>query len=92
MNDASASPDHDHDTGELVFADLGLRAELLAALDDLGYEEPTPIQSEAVPPLLEGRDLVGQPCLWRLFRQSRRLHPRALRGSECLQDSRRCSR
>jgi ATP-dependent RNA helicase DeaD len=42
------------------FADLALRPELLHALSGLGYEEPTPIQREAVPPLLQGRDLVGQ--------------------------------
>jgi ATP-dependent RNA helicase DeaD len=42
------------------FADLELRPELLQALADLGYEEPTPIQGEAVPPLLQGRDLLGQ--------------------------------
>ena len=42
------------------FADLALRPELLAALNGLGYEEPTPIQSEAIPVLLEGRDLLGQ--------------------------------
>ncbi|MGN9778315.1 DEAD/DEAH box helicase [Micromonospora sp. H33] len=43
-----------------AFADLGLRPELLAALAALGYEEPTPIQREAIPPLLAGRDLLGQ--------------------------------
>ena len=43
-----------------VFADLGLHPALLRALDDLGYEEPTPIQREAIPLLIEGRDLVGQ--------------------------------
>jgi ATP-dependent RNA helicase DeaD len=42
------------------FATLGLRDELLAALDDLGYEEPTPIQRETIPLLLTGRDLLGQ--------------------------------
>jgi ATP-dependent RNA helicase DeaD len=42
------------------FADLGLRSGLLNALSELGYEEPTPIQREAIPPLLQGRDLVGQ--------------------------------
>ncbi|MDO8188078.1 DEAD/DEAH box helicase [Conexibacter sp. JD483] len=42
------------------FADLELRAELLDALTRLGYEEPTPIQREAIPPLVEGRDLLGQ--------------------------------
>lgn len=46
--------------GVTSFADLGLRPELLTALSDLGYEEPTPIQREAIPPLLEGRDLIGQ--------------------------------
>src|SRR5688500_2703486 len=42
------------------FNDLGLRPELLTALADLGYEEPTPIQSRAIPILLDGRDLLGQ--------------------------------
>jgi ATP-dependent RNA helicase DeaD len=43
-----------------TFEDLGLRPELLDALNALGYEEPTPIQQEAIPPLVEGRDLLGQ--------------------------------
>jgi ATP-dependent RNA helicase DeaD len=42
------------------FADLDLRPELLKALTSLGYEEPTPIQREAIPPLLAGHDLLGQ--------------------------------
>jgi ATP-dependent RNA helicase DeaD len=42
------------------FAELALRPELVGALSRLGYEEPTPIQRLAIPPLLEGRDLVGQ--------------------------------
>ncbi|WP_433830586.1 DEAD/DEAH box helicase [Actinoplanes sp. CA-015351] len=42
------------------FADLQLRPELLKPLADLGYEEPTPIQAEAIPPLLAGSDLLGQ--------------------------------
>jgi len=42
------------------FADLRLAPELCRALSGLGYEEPTPIQLAAIPPLLEGRDLVGQ--------------------------------
>jgi ATP-dependent RNA helicase DeaD len=42
------------------FAGLGLRAELLRSLTNLGYEEPTPIQREAIPPLVAGNDLVGQ--------------------------------
>ena len=43
---------------EATFADLGLRADLLTALTRLGYEEPTPIQAETIPPLLAGHDLV----------------------------------
>jgi ATP-dependent RNA helicase DeaD len=42
------------------FSGLGLRPELLQALTSLGYEEPTPIQREAIPPLLDGHDLLGQ--------------------------------
>ncbi|HEY2378070.1 MAG TPA: DEAD/DEAH box helicase [Gemmatimonadaceae bacterium] len=42
------------------FRSLGLSPKLLDALSALGYEEPTPIQREAIPPLLEGRDLLGQ--------------------------------
>ena len=43
-----------------TFAELGLRPELLQALSTLGYEEPTPIQLEAIPLVVEGRDLLGQ--------------------------------
>jgi ATP-dependent RNA helicase DeaD len=43
-----------------TFADLGLREELLHALTGLGYEEPTPIQREAIPQLMDGHDLLGQ--------------------------------
>ena len=42
------------------FTELGLAPALLDALTALGYEEPTPIQQEAIPPLLSGRDLLGQ--------------------------------
>jgi ATP-dependent RNA helicase DeaD len=42
------------------FAGLGLSETLLSTLANLGYEEPTPIQLEAIPPLLQGRDLLGQ--------------------------------
>jgi ATP-dependent RNA helicase DeaD len=42
------------------FSGLALKPELLRALASLGYEEPTPIQREAIPPLLAGRDLLGQ--------------------------------
>jgi ATP-dependent RNA helicase DeaD len=42
------------------FASLGLAAPLVAAVTALGYEEPTPIQSEAIPVLLSGADMLGQ--------------------------------
>jgi ATP-dependent RNA helicase DeaD len=44
---------------EQNFADLGLSAEVLKALADVGYETPSPIQARTIPPLLEGRDVVG---------------------------------
>jgi ATP-dependent RNA helicase DeaD len=60
-NDADPTADHAADDDVATgFATLGLRDELLAALDDLGYEEPTPIQRETIPLLLTGRDLLGQ--------------------------------
>lgn len=72
------------------FAALGLEARLLATLDQLGYEEPTPIQREAIPPLLAGNDVLGQaatgtgktaafalPLLQRLT-HSTKAHPAAL--------------
>jgi ATP-dependent RNA helicase DeaD len=43
-----------------AFTDLPLRAELLAAVDELGYTQPSPIQAQAIAPLVEGRDLLGQ--------------------------------
>jgi ATP-dependent RNA helicase DeaD len=82
MNDAQTAPD---------FADLGLGPELVRVLADLGYEEPTPIQREAIPPLLAGRDLLGQaatgtgktaafalPVLTRVAARGERAKPDAL--------------
>ena len=45
---------------ESGFAELGLDSRLVDMLTGLGYERPTPIQREAIPPLLEGRDLIGR--------------------------------
>ncbi len=50
----------DDDADASGFAELGLAPGLCRALSGLGYEEPTPIQRAAVPPLIAGRDLVGQ--------------------------------
>lgn len=48
------------DTEKTGFHALGLEAPLLKALEDMGFEEPSPIQAEAIPHLLAGRDLIGQ--------------------------------
>src|SRR3546814_1249937 len=42
------------------FTDLGLPEPLLRALSDVGYESPSPIQAATIPPLLAGRDVLGQ--------------------------------
>jgi ATP-dependent RNA helicase RhlE len=46
-------------TIDITFADLGLTAPMLKALSDAGYKTPTPIQAQAVPLALKGRDLIG---------------------------------
>ncbi|MFT6399387.1 MAG: ATP-dependent RNA helicase RhlE [Bradymonadia bacterium] len=43
----------------MSFKDLNLIPSLLDAIADAGYETPTPIQAQAIPPLLEGRDVLG---------------------------------
>src|SRR5689334_7654464 len=81
----------DNGGGASGFADLTLAPELCHVLSGLGYEEPTPIQLAAIPPLLEGRDLVGQaatgtgktaafalPVLQRILTEGRRAEPLAL--------------
>ncbi len=42
------------------FQDLNLSEPLLAALNDAGYENPTPIQAKTIPPILDGKDIIGQ--------------------------------
>jgi ATP-dependent RNA helicase DeaD len=51
--DATPSP-------SIKFTDLGLPEPLLRALADVGYESPSPIQAATIPPLLAGRDVLGQ--------------------------------
>ena len=43
-----------------TFKELGLSEPVLAALSEVGYETPSPIQEQAIPPLLAGRDVIGQ--------------------------------
>ncbi len=57
------TPDDAADNVELTttptFADLGIEKRVLRALDDVGYESPSPIQAATIPALLEGRHVVG---------------------------------
>jgi superfamily II DNA/RNA helicase len=43
----------------MKFADLGLSDELLKSVADAGYDEPTPIQAQAIPPVLMMKDIIG---------------------------------
>ncbi|GLB67549.1 DEAD/DEAH box helicase [Arthrobacter mangrovi] len=52
---AQAAPEEE----TVLFTDLGLDGRVLAALTDVGYEKPSPIQAATIPVLLEGRDVVG---------------------------------
>ncbi|MDH3431420.1 MAG: DEAD/DEAH box helicase [Gammaproteobacteria bacterium] len=45
--------------GTTSFRDLELSEPLIRVLDEIGYETPTPIQSQAIPLLMEGRDILG---------------------------------
>lgn len=45
---------------DIGFSDLNLSKEVLKAVNDLGFEEPSPIQCLAIPLVMEGRDMVGQ--------------------------------
>ncbi|OLO03959.1 MULTISPECIES: DEAD/DEAH box helicase [Salinicola] len=47
-------------TASPSFGDLALLPEVLTALETLGYETPSPIQTQTIPALLEGRDMLGQ--------------------------------
>ena len=75
------------------FTDLGLAEQLLKALASEGYTTPTPIQAQAIPPILKGRDLLGAaqtgtgktaafslPLLHRLLNNPRRVQPRSVRA------------
>ncbi|PKG73569.1 ATP-dependent RNA helicase [Shewanella sp. GutCb] len=47
-------------SNEKTFRELGLSEPLLRALDELGYEKPTPIQAASIDPLMAGKDILGQ--------------------------------
>ena len=44
----------------IKFSDLGISDEILRAVEEMGYTQPSPIQAQAIPFVLEGRDLIGQ--------------------------------
>jgi len=50
--------EHDNEP-QLAFADLGIDERVLHALTDVGYESPSPIQAATIPPLMQGRHVVG---------------------------------
>ncbi|MFC4375340.1 DEAD/DEAH box helicase [Nocardia halotolerans] len=56
--DSVPADDDRHDNGP-TFADLGIDDRVLAAIADVGYESPSPIQAATIPPLLSGADVVG---------------------------------
>ena len=45
---------------KIKFEDLGIAENIVKALEDYGYEEPTPIQEKTIPFIIQGRDLIGQ--------------------------------
>jgi ATP-dependent RNA helicase DeaD len=57
---AMTSPDTDNAPALPGFSALALDANVVRALTDVGYETPSPIQAATIPPLLEGRDVIGQ--------------------------------
>ena len=57
--DAETTAPEGDDDGAIKFTDLGIDGRVLAALKDVGYEKPSPIQAATIPLLLEGRDVVG---------------------------------
>ncbi len=56
--DAAGTPAADP-APEITFSDLGLAPEILRALNDMGYSKPTPIQAQAIPLVISGKDIMG---------------------------------
>ena len=50
----------EENTSQVTFSDLNLPEPILKAVTEIGYEQPSPIQAESIPALLDGRDLLGQ--------------------------------
>lgn len=77
----------------MTFASLGLIEPLLRALEALGYQTPTPVQTQAIPPVLAGRDLMAAaqtgtgktagfalPLLQRLTMEGPKVAPNSIRA------------
>ena len=77
----------------ILFSELGLSAELLRAVTEQGYTTPTPVQAQAIPLILEGRDVLAAaqtgtgktaafslPLIHRLLSQPRRVEARSVRA------------
>ncbi|WP_148138363.1 DEAD/DEAH box helicase [Olsenella sp. HMSC062G07] len=58
-NQPTATADRGHGAPSLSFASLGLSDEMLATVDDLGYERPSPVQAASIPLVLAGRDVMA---------------------------------
>ncbi|MFN7213508.1 MAG: DEAD/DEAH box helicase, partial [Lysobacteraceae bacterium] len=56
----SADTETTNEAPSLRFSDLALSESLMQALAAVGYESPSPIQAATIPPLLDGRDVLGQ--------------------------------
>ena len=50
----------EENTSQVTFSDLNLPEPILKAVTEIGYEQPSPIQAESIPALLDGRDMLGQ--------------------------------
>src|SRR5581483_5680452 len=93
LNTSTQNTQHHSKSEIALFADLALTAPLMQAVKESGYERPTPIQAQAIPHLLQGRDLLGLaqtgtgktaafvlPMLQRMMEQKRRAHPKSMRA------------
>ena len=59
-NNRPDEPIPSDEAGEVVFPDIALKAVTRRALSSMNISQPTPIQTKSIPPLLDGRDLIGQ--------------------------------
>ena len=86
----------------VTFRDLNIAEPLIAALDEIGYETPSPIQAQAIPQLLKGLDLLGHaptgtgktaafalPLISRLDMDSKNVHKQG-HGTNCHKHFRIC--